>query len=84
MQKQITLNIDENLYNSLYQQFDNKKISEFIENLLKNMLILNKPNTEYIDDYQAMASDKERELLANEWVNGLVLDGKKDWDNEAW
>ena len=86
MQKQITLSIDEKIYDSLYQEFDNQKISAFIENLLKNMLMLNKKSTEtqYINDYQAMANDKERELLANEWVDGLALDGKKDWDNEAW
>lgn len=92
MYKEMTIQIDEQIYDNISTQFDKQKISQFVENLFKNLLTLNQISsvakvTEFDDleqGYMAMAQDSEREQDAQAWANALVTDGKKDLVNEAW
>lgn len=75
----MTIQIDEQIYNHIATQFDKQKISHFVENLFKNLLLLNQTpvqQTSVIDEleqgYQAMAKDSEREKEAKAWINGLI------------
>jgi|TARA_B110000503_G_scaffold50343_1_gene81534 predicted CopG family antitoxin len=68
MQKKLTISIEENIYNNLHLVIGRRKISKFIENLIKPYITR--------DDiklaYQEMARDKQREKEACEWEEGLI------------
>jgi len=70
MHKKMTITLDEAIYYGLYQIVGKRKISQFIENLVKP----------YVSDssldvgYKAMAADADREKEAAEWCNALVGD----------
>jgi predicted CopG family antitoxin len=68
MQKKLTISIEENIYNNLYLVIGKRKISKFIENLIKPYITK--------DDiklaYQEMAKDQQREKEAREWEEGLI------------
>jgi predicted CopG family antitoxin len=70
MQKKLTITIDESVYNQLHSVVGNRKISKFIENLVKPHVI----NTELALAYQEMATDAKAEQEAYEWTEGLVSD----------
>lgn len=70
MQKKLTITIDEEVYKGLYAMIGERKISQFIENLVK-------PHVLYQNlalAYQEMALDITREREANDWSEGLVGD----------
>lgn len=68
MQKKLTITIEEETYNRLYSVVGTRKISKFIEELIKPYLVSNS----LADAYSLMSSDKEREQQANEWIEGLL------------
>lgn len=68
MQKKLTISIAENVYNDLYTVIGKRKISKFIENLIKPYIV----NDSLSLAYQEMANDEQREQEANQWTEGLV------------
>jgi predicted CopG family antitoxin len=70
MNKKLTITIDEKVYAGLYSTIGERKISKFIENLIKPHVL----HTDLELAYREMALDKERENEANEWVEGTIGD----------
>jgi hypothetical protein len=68
MQKKLTISIAENVYNDLYAVIGKRKISKFIENLIKPHIVGDNLSLAY----QEMADDKQREFEACEWTEGLI------------
>ncbi|MCH7612252.1 MAG: hypothetical protein IIB95_02215 [Candidatus Marinimicrobia bacterium] len=76
MQKKLTISIDEQVYNALYHVVGKRKISRFIENLVKPKVI----NEELELAYQQMSEDSSREEDALEWTEGTI----EEFHNETW
>lgn len=70
MQKKLTISIAENVYYDLHSVVGKRKISKFIENLIKPHIVSDNLGLAY----QEMAKDKQREKKAREWVEGLMID----------
>lgn len=70
MHKKMTITLDEVVYHGLYQIVGRRKISQFIEDLIRPHVL----DSSLDEGYKAMASDKERESEALEWCNALVKD----------
>ena len=68
MQKKLTISIDENVYNDLYAVIGKRKISKFIENLIKSHIVGDNLSLAY----QEMAQDAQREIEACQWTEGLI------------
>lgn len=64
MQKKLTLTIDKDIYEGLHKTIGRRKISRFIEDLVRPHVI--HPDLE--SAYAEMASDKKREKEAIEWA----------------
>ena len=64
MQKKLTITVDEDVYEALHKVIGPRKISKFIEKLVRPHVVL--PNLE--SAYAEMASDEERENEALEWA----------------
>ena len=70
MQKKLTITIDEMVYNNLHVVIGRRKISKFIENLVKPYI----KETGLKLAYQEMNKDNIREKEATEWTEGLIND----------
>ena len=70
MQKKLTITIDEQVYRGLYEVIGPRKISRFIEEIVRPYV--SKKDLELA--YKEMASDKERESEAIEWAEALTGD----------
>ncbi|MES0361553.1 MAG: addiction module antitoxin [Anaerolineales bacterium] len=70
MQKKLTITIDEEVYQGLYSVVGPRKISRFIENLVRPHVLI--PDMEAA--YQEMAEDEEREAEALEWAESTLGD----------
>lgn len=71
MQKQLTINIDEHIYNVLFSEIGKeKKISLFIEDLVR--AYIKKPEIEV--SYKQMAEDETRENEALIWSEETFKD----------
>ena len=73
MQKKLTITIDEEVYEGLYRVVGPRKISRFIEDLVR-------PHVLYSDldaAYQAMAQDETREAQALEWAEIGIAEVEK-------
>ena len=70
MQRKLTITVDEQVYEGLYAVIGPRRISRFIENLVRPHVLL--PDLEQA--YRAMADDEERELEALEWAENTVGD----------
>ena len=68
MQKKLTISITENVYNDLYAVIGKRKISKFIENLIKPHIVGDNLSLAY----QEMAQDIQREIEAYQWTEGLI------------
>ena len=68
MQKKLTISIAENVYNDLYAVIRKRKISKFIENLIKPHIVGDNLSLAY----QEMAQDAQREIEACQWTEGLI------------
>lgn len=75
MHKRMTITLDEAVYDGLNQMIGKRRMSQFIEDLLRPHVL----DTSLDEGYRAMASDKAREAEAQEWCNALAGDG----DNAA-
>ncbi len=64
MQKKLTVTIDEEVYEGLRKNIGPRKISKFIEELVRPHVV--RPNME--SAYAEMAKDKRREKEALEWA----------------
>ena len=85
MQKQLIINIDEQIYNSLFSKIGKEKISLFIEDLVRTYIstILNinkKPDIETA--YKQMAKDKTREAEALTWSEETFLDYSNSYSKQ--
>lgn len=71
MHRRMTITLDEAVYEGLYRTVGKRRMSQFIEDLLRPHVL---DNTALDDGYRAMAADQAREVEAREWCNGLAGD----------
>ena len=70
MRKKLTITIDEQVYEGLHEVIGHRRISRFIEDLVRPHVI--SPDLEAA--YQNMAQDEAREAEALEWAEATVGD----------
>ena len=70
MHKKMTITLDEAVYEGLYRTVGKRRMSQFIENLIRPYVL----DTAMDNAYQEMAADKVRESEAMEWCNSLASD----------
>ncbi len=70
MQKKLTITVDEEVYEGLHKVIGPRKISKFVEGLVRPHVV--RPNLEAA--YAQMARDKEREKEALEWAETTFKD----------
>lgn len=66
----MTITLDEAVYDGLYRTVGRRRMSQFIENLVKPHVL----DSALDEGYRAMAADTRREEEAQAWVNGLIGD----------
>ena len=71
MQKKLTITIDEQVYEGLHSVVGRRRISQFIESLVKPHVI---KDQELETAYCRMAQDEAREAEALEWVEATIGD----------
>lgn len=76
MQKKLTITIDKEVYEGLYEVVGARRISRFIEDLVRPHVLY--PDLEAA--YAEMARDEKREQAALEWAEATV----GDIADEAW
>jgi predicted CopG family antitoxin len=64
MQKKLTITVDEKVYEGLHKIIGPRKISKFVEELVRPHVV--RPNLE--SAYAQMAKDRKREEEAIEWA----------------
>ena len=73
MLRELTIKVDETLYNRLMQMVEKQTIgdllAEFVQTRFSHRTYT---QTELEDGYKAMADDEEYEREATEWCNGLM------------
>jgi len=70
MQKKLTITIDEEVYEGLHKTIGPRKISKFVEDLVRPHVV--HPNLE--SAYSDMAKDEEREKEALDWAETTFKD----------
>jgi len=70
LHKKMTISLDEAVYEGLYRTVGRRRMSQFIENLLRPHVM----DTSLDAGYRAMAADKDREAEAGEWIDALARD----------
>jgi predicted CopG family antitoxin len=70
MRRKLTITVDDAVYEGLRRMVGQRKISQFIENLVKPYIA----DSTLDEGYRAMAQDKVRETEALEWSNALAID----------
>ena len=70
MHKKMTISLDEAVYDGLYRTIGKRRMSQFIEDLLRPHVL----DTALDAGYQAMAADTSREAGATEWIKALNKD----------
>ncbi len=70
MQKKLTLTIDEEVYKGLHKVIGQRKISRFIEEIVRPHVL----KKDMYSAYKEMAADKTRESEAFEWAEGTIGD----------
>ena len=68
MQKKLTITIDEQVYEGLYAVIGRRRISRFIEDLVRPYVLYQ----ELEPAYEQMAQDEEREAEALEWAEATL------------
>lgn len=71
MQKRMTISIDEAVYDGLVRMIGRRKISRFLEDLARPLVVTDDLEA----GYRAMAEDAQRERDAHEWCEALIGDG---------
>lgn len=70
MQKKLTVTIDEEVYEGLRTVIGPRKISRFIQDLVRPHVV----KKDMYDAYKEMAADQIRESEALEWAEGTIGD----------
>ena len=70
MQKKLTISIDERVYRGLHTVVGRRRISQFIETLVRPHVI----SKDLDNAYREMASDELREAEAFEWSEATIGD----------
>ena len=70
MQRKLTISLDEEVYEGLWRRVGKRRISHFIETLVRPHVT----DSSLDDGYRAMAADGTREAEAIEWCNALAGD----------
>ena len=70
MQKKLTISIDEKVYEGLHAVIGRRRISKFIEDLVRPHVL----HTELEAAYRQMAQDRQREAEALEWAEATIGD----------
>ena len=70
MQKKLTLTVDEEVYEGLHKVIGRRKISRFIEDLVRPHVV----GEDLEKAYREMAADEAREAEALEWCEELSGD----------
>ncbi len=70
MQKKLTITVDEKVYEGLHKRIGPRRISHFIEDLVRPHVL----DEELEQAYSQMAQDEERESQALEWAEATVRD----------
>lgn len=71
MHKRMTITLDEAVYEGLYRTVGKRRMSQFIEDLLRPHVL---GGASLDEGYKAMAADRGREAEALEWCNALAGD----------
>ena len=79
MQKKLTLTIDADVYDGLYRTVGRRKISSFIEDLVRAHVL--RPDLQ--SEYAEMAKDERREKEAAEWAELTFKDVARE-QGEIW
>jgi len=70
MQRKLTITVDAAVYDGLYRTVGARRISQFIEDLVKPHVL----DEDIFTAYAQMACDEAREADAEEWSNALIPD----------
>ena len=70
MQKKLTITVDEAVYDGLYRVVGPRRISQFIEELVRPHVV----DADLSAAYAEMAADEAREADADEWAESLISD----------
>ena len=70
MQKKLTITIDEEVYKGLHKEIGPRRISQFIEDIVRPHVVKKNLAAAYIE----MSKDEEREQEAREWSEGTLGD----------
>ena len=70
MQKKLTITVDEAVYKGLHSVIGRRKISQFIESLVRPHVV----SASLAAGYKEMAADEEREAQALQWTEALTGD----------
>jgi predicted CopG family antitoxin len=70
MQKKLTITVDEKVYQGLHRVVGRRRISQFIERLVRPHVLPER----LVDGYREMAEDEAREAEALEWAEGTLSD----------
>jgi len=70
MHKKVTITLDSAVYEGLCRTVGKRRMSQFIEDLLRPHVM----GASLEDGYKAMAQDQDREAEATEWTNALSKD----------
>ena len=70
MQKKLTISVDAAVYEGLYRRVGPRRISQFIENLVRPHVVAEDLLAAYAD----MAAEEARETEAEEWSDTLIFD----------
>jgi hypothetical protein len=70
MQKKLTITLDEHVYRGLHTVIGRRRISQFIESLVRPYVV----NKDLEIAYQQMAQEEAREAEALDWAEATVGD----------
>lgn len=70
MHRRMTITLDEVVYEGLQRTIGKRRMSQFIEDLLRPHVL----DASLDDGYKAMAADQAREAEAQDWCNALAKD----------
>jgi predicted CopG family antitoxin len=70
IKKKLTITVDEKVYAGLHRVIGRRRISEFIESLVRPHVV----PPDLAAGYREMAADESREAEARGWVEGTATD----------
>ena len=70
VQKKLTITVDQAVYDGLYRFVGPRRISQFIEELVRPHVV----GQDLASAYAEMAADEAREADAQEWSEALIAD----------